>query len=552
MILLFFVSGLVVTSVLVEEQNKAHIKSLIQKAKNFFGYREFKTAAVNECDVCGSLQCSRHQPEVAKNPWRRLLIDKSLDNAVEKFFSQILNNFINSWFSQLSNDKLFMHLLKYHLRDATCRLVLRFKQLNTPVVITDKLLPCIFDHYEIVTKMLQNGVTMDKLASKFLLNDHPIHPAVCNRAAEIRYLRTIAKHLIPKLLQSDCHDSKVFLSLIRELLSCWVLLPLLDVISDPNLLNLLVIVATNPPSHKYDPKETEKVMFLGHFVDDLHQLEENENAENLLSDQTKLYSFMQFLKREGAVDILRFHLDVESLNVELLDPRVTTDPAKLSALYQQSESLLKHYVALSEKDLDLPSVDLLNEAHEAIKSSLYGKWTRSYVRTPEYLNLIYGEKAACDQMIDFKLEGNHVSSSKFAKLKTVIRGAAVDGAPIEATEMPTMWGDALGDHALMHAANSSVNSVPPKLRKAENLDGFMSIFMASIEQTMDVGEDVIRLSDPSARLKGLEPPGKSLVFGNLFELRKPPNSFAALKYGQNPVKGPPACLVYISKSACCF
>lgn len=102
--------------------------------------------------------------------------------------------------------------------------------------------------------------------------------------------------------------------------------------------------------------------------------------------------FMQFLKREGAVDILRFYLDVDNLNSELLDPaKLSMDPAKLSTLQQRSEILLKAYQAMMEKDSKKP-VQTLAEAREDVKVCLEEKWQRAFHLTPEYFRMIYGNR----------------------------------------------------------------------------------------------------------------------------------------------------------------
>lgn len=270
-------------------------------------------------------------------------------------------------------------------------------QVNVPQLVTQRLLPCFFAHYECVQKMLKDGIPLDRLANQFKALDLSIHPAVVNRNAELEYLRAVAVCLIPRLCNNHNNfDSKVFFSLTRELLSGFVLLPLMDVIADPNLINLLVIVATNKPTKSIRPRSTkDRVMFLERFV----RKRDGENSctvsgSTFLTDQTQLYAFMQFLKKEGAVDLLRFYLDVDSLNNELLDPRVTTDPAKLSSLQQQSEKLLRTYQTLINGEYaGSKSFDkTLAEAHEDVKQELQGKWQRAFHSTPEYFRIVYGGK----------------------------------------------------------------------------------------------------------------------------------------------------------------
>lgn len=256
--------------------------------------------------------------------------------------------------------------------------------------------------------MLKNGVPLDKLADQFYANEYQIHPAVRNRQSELDYLRAIARCLLPRVCINQNLDSKVFFSLGRELLACWVLLPLMDVLANPNWLNAMIIEATDrrPPGvpSKLKVSKGEKVMFLANFIDrnsangmaiksnaDHQQQQLGNEGTDFLTDQHQLYMFMQFLKREGAVDILRFYLDVDNLNAELMDPKITTDPAKLSALQQQSETLLKAYQSMMERDFKKP-VTTLAEAQEDVKNCLKVKWQRAFHLTPEYFRMVYGSR----------------------------------------------------------------------------------------------------------------------------------------------------------------
>lgn len=311
-----------------------------------------------ECDVCG-IKCNRHRlfTGLNKEPWKEIgLIDKNLDAAAESFYNQIINNFISSWFSPLCSDEDFVYCLKQNLREATCQMVVKLKKLNAPKLITEKMLPLVFDHYEILTKMIQiDNVPINKLDKVFVQNDYRVHPAVFNRQTEINYLRSVAKYLIPKLFSNETFNSTIFFNLIQELIACWVLLPLMDVLSDPNLINLLVIVATDPSKDLNAERKRMKiplysgnVMLLEHFIQRTEGfVMPHEKIENdILKDQSKLYSFMQFLKKEGAVELLRFYLDVEHLNTELQESNL--EPQKLDSLYLQSEKLLNTYQKLTD------------------------------------------------------------------------------------------------------------------------------------------------------------------------------------------------------------
>lgn len=95
------------------------------------------------------------------------------------------------------------------------------------------------------------------------------------------------------------------------------------------------------------------------------------------------------------------------------------------------------------------------------------------------------------------------------------------------------------------------NSVTQKLRKerGQNLDPFIFSFMQSVEQnaSTDIGEDVILIKDSKNESLKPEPPGRNVIFGDLFEIKSSSNIF---KYSLNiinhpVVRGPSQCLIYI-------
>lgn len=102
------------------------------------------------------------------------------------------------------------------------------------------------------------------------------------------------------------------------------------------------------------------------------------------------------------------------------------------------------------------------------------------------------------------------------------------------------------------AGNSTIYStVTQKLRKerGQNLDAFICTFMQSIEQSTDVGEDVIEMKEVKPSGSKPRPPGQSLVFGDLFAMKssfKHPNK-DALAEQMRWIQGPSECLIFICK-----
>uniref|UniRef100_A0A1S4HA83 PXA domain-containing protein n=1 Tax=Anopheles gambiae TaxID=7165 RepID=A0A1S4HA83_ANOGA len=561
-ILLFFIHGCAAAVFVLN--HKETFGRYIQRAKDFIGFKDYDASNRHECDVCGNDRCPRHNRNVlVPKPSAGFYIEQPLDDAIDRFFTHILDSFIRSWYNQVTPDEEFLYHLKSTLRDALCRLVLRAKEIDAPGVIMNRLLPTVFIHYEIIAKMLLvDRVPMDKLAKTFVIDEYPIHPAVLNRGAEINYLRGVAKVLIPRLFTAENTSCKIFFNLIKELLTFWVLLPIMDVIADPNLINLLIIIATDKRAKDGTRKvgdaakvqHCEKVKILDDFVGrSLRKLEcgvprdVTVPQEILWEDKDKLYYFMQFLIKEGSVELLQFYLDVDNLNKELEDPHITTDPTKLSSLHQQSEKLLQKYQSMV-KEVDgqfdgeeTTPVGTLTEAHERVRLKLEEKWFKQFSKTSEYFSLVYGGREIREPHDKRGSDGTSGSGTKLStKFKEVIRGA-VDGAPIEATESPTVW-DALND---VHPSNNIYNSVTQKLRKekGQSLDVFMSTFMHSIEQSPDIGEDVVQEKEPVKKKTKI--PGQSVVFGDLFELKKASKNTHTTTLLSHSVRGPSQCFVYI-------
>lgn len=126
------------------------------------------------------------------------------------------------------------------------------------------------------------------------------------------------------------------------------------------------------------------------------------------------------------------------------------------------------------------------------------------------------------------------------KIKGAIRGSssAVDCTSLEATETPSVWDGGSEPQILIQT-----NFIKSRRDKEHNLDAFMSAFMHSIEQSLDVGEDVIEMHDPQESKPNL--PGSNLTFGNLFELNSNSPHPTVTTNSNYSTRGPSQCLIYI-------
>lgn len=364
--------------------------------------------------------------------------------------------------------------------------------------MSNKLLPVAYSHLEILDRIVESeGSSEDKIVKACIDNENHIHQATVNRISEVNFLRCVIRRALPHLVSRNNVECQVLLDLLNEILTCSVLLPLMDVLADPATVNSLVILATNGKVQKVSgcSGPPQRVVLLESFTKQF-QMSLNDHGKDqsidtkFLKDQEKLYNFMQHLKSKSNndIDLLRFFLDVEHLNAELEKMHSSCDPFRLTELQSKSEKLLQFYQTHFNEGRPLD----LYAAHNDARSKLEAKYRNDFYKSAEYFQLIYGDKeGACAPSVMIKALDSMdavIHHQKFAsRLKSAmsIRTGAVEG--LEATEIP-IW-DAL-DHPL--GQTSYYNSVAVKLRKerGQDLDGFMQSFYNSIEQEADVGEDI--------------------------------------------------------------
>lgn len=100
---------------------------------------------------------------------------------------------------------------------------------------------------------------------------------------------------------------------MREIIAGWVLLPLMDVLADPNIINYVTILAATykSKSASQDSQQQEKVEFLHNFSNRVKKSSAlTSDLKTIRKDTDLLYAFMQFLKKENSVHLLQFCLDV--------------------------------------------------------------------------------------------------------------------------------------------------------------------------------------------------------------------------------------------------
>jgi sorting nexin-25 len=176
-----------------------------------------------------------------------------VSSALDELLELIVRDFVNSWYSSISNNPTFTNEVDKTIRVALAALRDRLLELDITEVVTTRFVPIMTAHFRdfyeaersIRGKHLNRSVTESEeldlaIAGKY--RDGKLHPAASLAYADTKlvqqeYLRNLSKNLIPKVLPESVFASRAVAVLIQELVSCAVLSPVMQLLSDPDTWN---------------------------------------------------------------------------------------------------------------------------------------------------------------------------------------------------------------------------------------------------------------------------------------------------------------------------
>jgi sorting nexin-25 len=176
-----------------------------------------------------------------------------ISSALDELLELIVRDFVNSWYSNISKNPVFTNEIDKTIRMALGALRDRLLELDITEIMTTRFVPIMTAHFRdffeaersIRGKHLNRSVTESEeldlaIAAKY--KDGKLHPAASLSYADTKlvqqeYLRKLTKDLLPKLLPESVIASRAVGVLIKELVSCAVLTPVMQLISDPDTWN---------------------------------------------------------------------------------------------------------------------------------------------------------------------------------------------------------------------------------------------------------------------------------------------------------------------------
>uniref|UniRef100_A0A8C7M1A2 Sorting nexin 14 n=1 Tax=Oncorhynchus mykiss TaxID=8022 RepID=A0A8C7M1A2_ONCMY len=284
----------------------------------------------HSCAVCGKVKCKRHRPTLLLEnyqPWLDLKVYSKVDASMSELLELVLENFVYPWYRDITDDEACVDELRMTFRFFASVLVRRAQKVDVPSLISGKMMKAAMKHVEIIAKAKQKVKNTEGLQQAALDEYGPdLHVALRSRREELLYLRKVTEMLFSYLMPPKATDCRSLALLMREVMVGSVFLPTLDFMADPDTVNhmVLIFVDDSPPELAMDPPSA-LVPFLQKYADprtkktSVLKLELKEIREQ----QDLLFRFMNFLKQEGAVQVLQFCLTVEEFNDKILCPELS-------------------------------------------------------------------------------------------------------------------------------------------------------------------------------------------------------------------------------------
>jgi len=179
-----------------------------------------------------------------------------VSQALETLLNLALRDFVSSWYGNITKSPAFVNQVDKNIRIALRELRDRILREDLVNLVVSRLVPIFtahlreFDQAEraIRGRALSRNVTESEeldLAVAAKYKDGRVHPAASltysdTKSVQQDHLRKIMIRILPDLLPESMTRSRAVSVLIKEIVSCAVLLPVVQLLSDPDTWNQII------------------------------------------------------------------------------------------------------------------------------------------------------------------------------------------------------------------------------------------------------------------------------------------------------------------------
>jgi len=180
-----------------------------------------------------------------------------LSRALNDIISLIVRDFVQSWYQDISSSPSFPQAVTALIHQSLQKLRDRAEVADVPAFLVRRVVPKITAHVEQFrqSEIALRGADLERrltqsdeldilLANKYAARGSgKLHPAIQNlsttftRQTEEMHLRKLVDQILPFIIPENGAKSRALTIVVREILVCTVLYPLVDMVSDPDFWN---------------------------------------------------------------------------------------------------------------------------------------------------------------------------------------------------------------------------------------------------------------------------------------------------------------------------
>ncbi|TRM66235.1 PXA domain-containing protein [Schizophyllum amplum] len=177
--------------------------------------------------------------------------------AINELIGFILRDFVDQWYQGISSSPAFPAAVASIVHDSLETLLARASQIDLAALIIKRILPKITTHIEhfrqsevalrgagLERKLTQSEELDLMLAGRYGSEGQgTLHPAISNlstgytKQTEENHLRVLVERALPFILPETEAESHALALVVREIVSCSVLHPVMEMLSDPDFWN---------------------------------------------------------------------------------------------------------------------------------------------------------------------------------------------------------------------------------------------------------------------------------------------------------------------------
>jgi sorting nexin-25 len=181
-----------------------------------------------------------------------------VSDSIEEVINMIIRDFILVWYSSISSSSSFPNVVLATVHASLDRLLDRASGIDLATLVVKRILPKITAHIEqfrqsevalrgaTLERRLTQSDELDLLLANRYAGKGRLHDAVSNlssaftKQTEELHLKRLVARALPHILPEQEANSESVNIVVREIVACSVLYPVVDMLSDPDFWNKMI------------------------------------------------------------------------------------------------------------------------------------------------------------------------------------------------------------------------------------------------------------------------------------------------------------------------